>query len=130
MSVIADLVEEDTESAMASAEEQLEEEFQVFLKNYNHLEFIIKRKNCLVVIFSQLMENGFCWGVELLMPEKSAALVKGLWLCLWELWHSVINTTLCGVDNGMPQLPQVLWLMLDCCNDRRYDDRRSRDVGD
>ena len=60
MSVIADLVEEDTESAMASAEEQLEEEFQVFLKNYNHLEFIIKRKNCLVVIFSQLMENGFC----------------------------------------------------------------------
>ena len=35
-------------------------------------------------------------------------LVKGLWLCLWELWHSVINITiLCGVDNGVPQLPQT-----------------------
>ena len=36
--------------------------------------------------------------------------VKGLWLCLWELWHSVINTTLhmlCDIDNRVPQLPQT-----------------------
>ena len=28
------------------------------------------------------------------------SVVKGLWLCLWELWHSVINTT------------QLLWLVI------------------
>ena len=26
---------------------------------------------------------------------------------LWELWHSVINTTSCCVDNGVSQLPQT-----------------------
>ena len=38
-------------------------------------------------------------------------LVKGRWLCLWELCHSVINAThtyvLCDVDNGVSQLPQT-----------------------
>ena len=35
-------------------------------------------------------------------------LVKGLWLCLRELWHSVINTTQ-HVDNSR-KLIRVLWL--------------------
>ena len=35
-------------------------------------------------------------------------LVKGLWLCLRELWHSVINTTQ-HVDNSR-KLVRVLWL--------------------
>ena len=40
-----------------------------------------------------------------------ARLVKGLWLCLWKLWHSVII-----IDNGVPQLSpniaRVFWLQL------------------
>ena len=37
----------------------------------------------------------------------SIDVVKGL--CLWELWHFVINTTLVlpSVDNEVPQLPQT-----------------------
>ena len=27
------------------------------------------------------------------LAQSCVWLVKGLWLCLWELWHSVINTT-------------------------------------
>ena len=36
------------------------------------------------------------------------SLANELWLCLWELWHSVINTVLRGADSPVPQLPQAL----------------------
>ena len=36
---------------------------------------------------------GFVDAQEQLWPTDTYNLVKRLWLCLWELWHSVINPT-------------------------------------
>ena len=40
-------------------------------------------------------------------------LVKGLWLCLWELWHFVINMLLteCHNSHNHSQSPLTSWLL-------------------
>ena len=52
-------------------------------------------------------------------------LVKGLWLCLWELWHSVINTTqhmCCERSDITPTIiVRVLWLVLCMCRDWSFN---------
>ena len=44
-------------------------------------------------------------------------IVRGLWLCLWELWHSVINTT------------QQVVLITECHNSHKHS-QRSREIID
>ena len=41
---------------------------------------------------------------------KALRLVKGLWLCLWELWHSVINTTQNSQRKRDTFVGVILWL--------------------
>ena len=47
-------------------------------------------------------------------------LVSGHWLCLWELWHSIINTTQHVSQRKHDTFTEVVVLVMECYNSQKH----------
>ena len=63
---------------------------------YGQIILILSWRNHILKSRRRLVNKGYNWWVSIHSIEYRCAvtrllLVKGIWLCLWELWHSDIN---------------------------------------